>query len=149
MVSLSILGLPKSWNSYHDSFNGREKLLDWERMWLDLMQEEIKRNTRDDSSSKTDDDKNCGLAIKVKKGKRKDSHCKLDSYHGGKNKHMTKVKYIHYHELGHFATNCSLKKSSGGKVGEALASQFELEFSLIAFMVSSMMRSVWYLDSGA
>ena len=34
-------------------------------------------------------------------------------------------------------------------MGEALASQFELDFSLIACMVSSMMGSVWYLDSGA
>ena len=30
-----------------------------------------------------------------------------------------------------------------------MASQFELDFSLIACMVSSMMGSVWYLDSGA
>ena len=37
MVSLTLLGLPKSWNSYQDSVNGREKLSDCERMWLDLM----------------------------------------------------------------------------------------------------------------
>ena len=30
MVSLYLLGLPKSWNSYQDSMNGREKLPDWE-----------------------------------------------------------------------------------------------------------------------
>jgi len=30
MVSLALLGLPKSWHSYQDSINGREKLLDWE-----------------------------------------------------------------------------------------------------------------------
>ena len=30
MVSLALLGLPKSWNSYQDSVNGREKLSDWE-----------------------------------------------------------------------------------------------------------------------
>ena len=30
LVSLDLLGLPKSWHSYQDSFNGREKLLDWE-----------------------------------------------------------------------------------------------------------------------
>ena len=30
MVSLALLGLPKSWHSYQDSMNGREKLLDWE-----------------------------------------------------------------------------------------------------------------------
>ena len=34
-------------------------------------------------------------------------------------------------------------------MGEALASQFELDFSLIACMVSSAMGSVYYLDSGA
>ena len=28
MVSLSLLGLPKSWHSYQDSVNGREKLPD-------------------------------------------------------------------------------------------------------------------------
>jgi hypothetical protein len=33
--------------------------------------------------------------------------------------------------------------------GEALASQFELDFSLIACLVSSVMGSVWFLDSGA
>ena len=30
MVRLALLGLPKSWNSYQDSVNGREKLSDWE-----------------------------------------------------------------------------------------------------------------------
>ena len=30
LVSLGLLGLPKSWHSYQDSVNGREKLSDWE-----------------------------------------------------------------------------------------------------------------------
>jgi len=30
IVSLALLALPKSWNSYQDSINGMEKLLDWE-----------------------------------------------------------------------------------------------------------------------
>ena len=41
------------------------------------------------------------------------------------------------------------KKVVGATVGEALASQFELDFSLIACLVSSAMGLVWYLDSGA
>jgi hypothetical protein len=50
LVSLVLLGLSKSWHCYQDSVNGREKLLDWEQLWLDLVQEEFKRNTRDGSS---------------------------------------------------------------------------------------------------
>ena len=47
-------------------------------------------------------------------------------------------------------TNCPSKKSKkGSSEGEALASQFEMDFTLIACMVSSMMGCVWYLDSGA
>jgi len=119
---------------------------------LDLAQEEIQRNTRDRSSSKTVDEENCALVGKEKKGKGKASHSKSDSCHGGKNKDISKVNFFHCHKLGHFAINCPLKKSkkkpSGGVVGEALASQFELDFTLITCMVSSMMGSVWYLDSG-
>ena len=40
------------------------------------------------------------------------------------------------------------KKAGGFAAGEALASQFELEFSLIACMVSSALGSAWYLYSG-
>ena len=56
MVSLALIGLPKSWHRYQDLVNGREKLPDWERLWSDLMQEEIRRSTRDGSSSKQDDE---------------------------------------------------------------------------------------------
>ena len=52
LVSLSLLELPKSWHSYQDSINGREKLPDWERLWSDLVQEEFRRNTKDGYSSK-------------------------------------------------------------------------------------------------
>jgi len=55
--------------------------------------------------------------------------------------------------LGHYATNCPNKKSkkgSGeGSEGEALASQIELDFTLFACMVSSMVGSGWFLGSGA
>ena len=47
LVSLALLGLPKSWNSYEDSVNGREKLPGWERFWSDLVQEEIRQSTRE------------------------------------------------------------------------------------------------------
>jgi len=68
LVSLALLGLPKSWHSYQDSVNGREKLLGWERLWSDLVLEEIRRNTRDESSSKASDEENCALTAKERKG---------------------------------------------------------------------------------
>ena len=47
LVSLALLGLPKSWHECQYLVNKREKLLNWERLWSDLVQEEIRRNTRD------------------------------------------------------------------------------------------------------
>ena len=66
---------------------------------------------------------------------------------------MYKVRCFNCHKMGHYATNFPSKKSkkgsSEGSKGEALASQFEMDFTLITCMVSSMMGCVWYLDSGA
>ena len=114
------------------------------------MQEEIRRSTRDGSSSKNSDEENCTLAAKARKGKRK------KAFHfgaKGKKQDMSKVKCFHYHQHGHYATNCLQKKknkqAAGSAAGEALASQFELNFSLIACLVSTVMGSVWFLDSGA
>ena len=153
MLILALLGLPKIWHSYQDLVNGREKLLDWERLWSDLTQEEIRRSTKDGSSSKHDDEENLALVSKAQKGKGNASHFKSSSSHGGKKIDKYIVRCFNCHEVGHYATNCPLKKSkkgsSKGSEGEALASQFELDFTLVACMVSSMMGCGWFLDSGA
>lgn len=52
------------------------------------------------------------------------------------------------------ATNFQQKKESKKEhavaaIGEALASQFELDFTLIACMASIVTGGVWYLDSSA
>ena len=66
LVRLALLDLLKSWHFYQDSVNGQEKLPGWERLWSDLVQEEIRRNTKDGSSSKASDEENCTLAAKEK-----------------------------------------------------------------------------------
>ena len=107
------------------------------------MQEEFRQNTRDGSSSNNDDEEYCALATKVKKGKGKKFHSKSKSCKDGKKRDMYKEKCFHYHEHGHYATNCPQKnrnkKSLGSTSGEALASQFELQLYLISCMVSSAM----------
>jgi len=46
MVSFALLGFPKSWENFIDAVSGREKLPDWERLWSDCVQEEIRKQTR-------------------------------------------------------------------------------------------------------
>jgi hypothetical protein len=136
LVSLALLGLPKGWHSYQDSVNGREKISDWEQLWSYLVQEEFRRNTRDGSSSKHDDEEDFSLTTKEIKGKGKKFHPKSESK--VKKLYLSKVKCFHCHEHGHLATNCPQKKKNktvvGSATGEALVSQFELHFALIACM---------------
>lgn len=56
LVSPTLLGLPKSCHNYQDSVNERDKLSNWERLWSDLVQEEIRWNIRDGTSSKGEDE---------------------------------------------------------------------------------------------
>eukprot|EP00253_Pinus_taeda_P031746 PITA_31746 len=111
LVSLALLGLLKSWHSYQDPVNGREKFPGWERLWSDLVQEEIRQSTRDRSSSKGVDEENCALASKAKKGKIKKAS---QSGAKGKKQDMSKVNCFHCHQHGHYATNCPQKKKNNG-----------------------------------
>jgi hypothetical protein len=115
------------------------------------VQEEFRRNTRDGSSSKCDDEEDCALTAKERKGKGKKFQSNSESK--VKKLDLSKVKFFHCHECGHLATNCPQKKKNKmvarAATGEALVSQFELDIALIACMASSASGLVWYLDSGA
>ena len=96
----------------------------WERLWSDLVQEEIRRSTRDGSSSKNSDEENCALASKARKGNSKNNSSQSSAK--GKKQDMSKVKCFHCHQHGHYVTNCPQKKKNkqavGSTAGEALAS---------------------------
>ena len=74
------------------------------------------------------------MVSKEKKGKGKKFPSKYEAK--GKKQDLSKVKCFHCHKHGHFATNYphkkKKKKDARAAAGEALASQFELDFSLIA-----------------
>jgi hypothetical protein len=88
------------------------------------VQEEFRRDTRDGSSSKHDDEEDFSLASNERRGKGKKFHSKSESK--GKKLDLSKVKCFHCHEHGHLATNClhekNNKKVFGATDGEALAS---------------------------
>ena len=111
------------------------------------MQEDFRWNTRDGSSSKHDDEEDCALVAKLENGNENKFHSKSESGEDGKEHNMSKVKCFHCHEYGDIATNCPHKKkknmATGDTAGKALASQFELDFSLIACMVSSALGLGW------
>ena len=90
MVSLALLGLPNSWHSYQDSVNGREKLPDWERLLLDLVQEEFWWHTRDGTSSKEVEEE---FALEGKEKKAKGN--KYQGKEGGKKMELSKFKCFH------------------------------------------------------
>ena len=66
---------------------------------------------------------------------------------------MSKIRFFHYHEREHYASNYPQKKASKKETavaaGEALASQFQLDFTLIACMTNIVIGCMWYLYSGA
>jgi len=92
--------------------NERESLPKWERLWSNLVQEELRRNNQDGISSKEEDEENFALVGKGKKEKGKKSQTKLESNQGGKNKYLAKIKFFNFHEFRHYATNFQHKNSS-------------------------------------
>jgi len=70
--------------------NGREKLPRWERLWSDLVQEEIRQSTRNSSSSMHDEE-NCAFVSKAKKGKGKVSLSESSSSNDGKKVDKSKM----------------------------------------------------------
>ena len=66
---------------------------------------------------------------------------------------MYKIRCFHSHEYGHYATKCPQKVRKKDHVvavaGEALASQFKLDFTLITCIESIIIRIMWYLIIGA
>jgi hypothetical protein len=137
--------------------NWTSKLPNWERLWDDFTQEELRVGSSHASQPKGEEEENLALAGKGKSRAKKGSSWGQTSK-GEKKKDLSKVKCFACHKPGHYASQCPTKKKGNKKSQMAasastevddFAARFENEFSLIACLSSSTSTGVWYIDSGA
>jgi hypothetical protein len=124
----------------------REKLPDWERLWDDFTQRELRLDVTQASQPNCKEEENVAL------------HAKKSSGAGGSNE-MRKVRCFACHKSGHYANKCRNKKSEVATTSsiemDAFAEKFDDEFSLVATLSSSDRlveledNRSWFVDSGS
>ena len=123
MVRIALKGFIKRWEDCVKCIVGKEKLLDWSRLWNDVTQEEIREGALGGQVSE-EMEQNVALAAKCKNKKKKD---------------LSQIKCYHCGQLGHNSTKCPEKKIVkterdvvSSTVVEEFATKFEEEFSLVS-----------------
>jgi hypothetical protein len=148
LVHIALDGFSKSWDVFVRGVVTRKKLDDWQQLWCDFLQEEIRiGQARPSSSTHVEEEEELALAGKAKGKKKK--KC------GKKNIDFSKVKCFHCHTMGHFASQCPERKKKNKSQMEAsttvdeFCKSFEEDFCFIACMSSASVSDMWFVDSGA
>jgi hypothetical protein len=117
LVRVVLNGFTKPWTSFIEVICAREKLLDFERLWDDCIQEETRQEALG-GLQEDGDVENLALASQAKKGKGKvrmntggDS-----SSQAGTRKDLSKVNCFHCHKKGHYASQCLERKKGGNRM---------------------------------
>jgi hypothetical protein len=147
LVRIALDGFTKSWDVFVHGVVAQEKLLDWQQLWDDFVQEEIRiGQARPSSSTHVEEEEGMALTGKANgKKKRKD---------GKKNIDFSKVKCFQCHKMGHFASRCPKRKKKKPQMAassavDEFAKSFEEDFYFIACMSSTVVSDMWFVDSGA
>jgi hypothetical protein len=124
LVQIVVDGLPKSWETFLSSLNGREVQPNFERLWHDCLEEEGRFKSRNEPSMVKDH----ALSIKAKKWKRFPQHKgkgkKPRGKHSHSHFHLFKVSCFNCNKLGHYQkTAGTLLHSINGKAGSMLQLQ--------------------------
>ena len=109
LVRIALNGFSKSWDSFVRGIVARENLPDWERLWDDFVQEELRTSSGSSSQQRVGDDENVALAAKGKK-KSKGGPKGGAKPKGEQKKDMSKVKCFACHKMGHYAGQCPNRK---------------------------------------
>jgi hypothetical protein len=102
LVRTTLNGVSKQWAIFVEGIAAREKLLGWERLWNEFVQEETQRGYVHGSSSTGHEEENVALATTSKKKFRKGPKAGQNPKGEGK-KDMRKVKCFACHNFGHYA----------------------------------------------
>jgi hypothetical protein len=163
-------GFPKEWDPFISGVVAREKLPDWDRLWNDCCQEEIRR------SRDVDDNEEENLALTSKRGGRgrRGTTFRGGFTSGKPKKDLSHVQCYVCGELGHFASQCTQAKKGFGERGKrkeiaasaevenkeeeeeqqlaATAREFSRMFKdeyTLFLDTEDRTRAGWYIDSGA
>jgi hypothetical protein len=103
LVRIALDGFAKSWGVFIRGVVAQEKLPDWQRLWDDFVQEEIRiGHVGPSSSTHAEEEEGLALAGKAKDNKKRKG--------GKKNIDFSKVKCFQCHKMGHFASQCPKRK---------------------------------------
>jgi hypothetical protein len=149
LVRTTLNGFTKQWEVFVRGVVAREKLPDWERLWDDFTQEELRVDASQASQPKSEEEENVAL------------HAKKSSGAGG-SRDMSKVRCFACHKTDHYANKCPTRKKKESEVAattstemDAFAEKFDDEFSLVATLSSSNRLAefedsgAWFVDSGS
>ena len=89
MARTTLKGFTKRWDVFVKCIVGKEKLLDWSRLWDEFTQEEIREGALGGQVSE-EMDQNVSLATKSKNKKKKDQS-QIKCYHSGQLGHCHKM----------------------------------------------------------
>ena len=102
MIRSALKGFSKPWETFLRCVVARENLLNWERLWDDFMQEELRVGSSKAGKQPSSDEENVALAGKGK-GKAKKSPSGGATSKGDNKKDMSKVKCFACHKVGYYA----------------------------------------------
>jgi hypothetical protein len=113
LILTTLQNLPKSWEPFIQSINGREALPTFECLWIDFTQEDLRLRNRVEDSL----EENHALALHTRKGgkfkrnfRQTFKEEKSSSNPGYQRRDVSKVQCFRYDKYGHIARNCPTRK---------------------------------------
>jgi hypothetical protein len=118
LVTITLNGLPSSWESFVQSICGREKLPQFDRLWTDCIQEEARVLSKK-SLQKPQDEGTQALTAHTRRKKVRTNFGKKNTSEEStpvqrwEKKDLSKIRCFNCNTFGHYVTQCPQKKRKG------------------------------------